>query len=126
MHLNTYMRQFSPAKTIFQKSLLAFLYVAAFCLSLNIYHPYDYLNEGNRSNSAYKQQSICLIPINEQDNRPTNNQVNVIPVLLLTTSSLFSSHDFPISASSLLISGCFNSTFYAQKASIIVLRRLRI
>lgn len=120
------MRQSTPVKRIFHKSLLAFLYAAAFSLSLNINRPYDYLNEANRSNSTFKQQRICLIPINEQDNRPTNNQVNVIPVLLLTASSLISSHNYPISALSLLVSGCFNSTFYSQKASIIVLRRLRI
>ncbi|NTW24596.1 MAG: hypothetical protein HGA37_07850 [Lentimicrobium sp.] len=120
------MRQTSPAKKLFHNSLLAILYAAAFSLSLNIHHPYDYLNDGTGSNSAFKQQAICLIPINEQDNKPTNNPVNVLPIALFKVSSLLNSYNFDNPESSSLLSDFGNATFYTQKASIVVLRRLRI
>lgn len=120
------MRQTSPAKNLFNNSLLALLYAAAFSLSLNVHQPYNYLNDETGSNSVFKQQAICLIPINEQDNKPTNNPVNVLPVALFNVSSLLLSYNFSNPESSSLIPDFGNAAFYSQKASIVVLRRLRI
>jgi hypothetical protein len=111
-------------KTIAPKSLLAFLYLAAFFLSVQL--PNDFQKHDRYEQSVFEQQSICLIPMEVRGNRLINSPVNLIPVIFLPLSGFFESHRLRVNFTLSFFQDHSSTVFIPFREIVITMRRLRI
>ena len=114
---------FSP-KTITYKFLLAFLYLAALYLSIQI--PADFIKYDRDGQSLFEQQSICLVPIELRGNRLLNSPVNLVTVHILPFSGFLESYRLRANLTFTPFKGYSSTVFLPFREIVITMRRLRI
>lgn len=78
-------------KTFATKTLLAVLYSSAFYLSFQLQMPAMYQLQSAEHRPVFQQQSINILPFQEQETRQFAKQVSLLPVIVLPVSGLFNS-----------------------------------
>lgn len=76
-------------KTVARNFLLVFLYASAFYLSVQVQMSVIYQTSENAHQPVFEEQSINILPFQEQNIYRFDKPVNLLPVIVLPVSGLF-------------------------------------
>lgn len=117
---------FPLLKTFARNLLLAVLYSSAFYLSIQLPASFSYQLPENANQTVLQQQSINLLPLQEQSSKNIYNPVPLLPVIFLPVTGLCNIL-LQRSITSLLLPGNYHfRTHNSLTALEIVYRNLRI